>query len=189
MNKSLLLSGSLVLLSITSVPEPANAQTPQAAQPNQTTEVALSSLDLSRALQTWGRPGKDANVARKPLRIGGQSFENGFGTHSFSRLFVHLDGRASRFTAAVGIDDSAGKEGSVEFKVSGDGKLLWSSGVVRAGAAARPVSLDVSGTRYLTLEVTRPLAKVSESEFIVVESGNQIEAQREALAPVAIALG
>ena len=35
----------------------------------------------------------------------------------------------------------------------------------------------------------RPLAKVSESEFIVVESGNQIEAQREALAPVAIALG
>ena len=47
----------------------------------------------------------------------------------------------------------------------------------------------LSSGAELSLDENRPLAKVSESEFIVVESGNQIEAQREALAPVAIALG
>lgn len=118
------------------------------------TSVALSSLDISRAVQMWGRPRKDAGVARRPLRIGGQSFDNGFGTHAFSRLFVRLDGRASRFTASVGIDEGGEGRGSVEFKVIGDGKALWSSGVLRAGAAAKPVSVAVSGVRYLTLEVT-----------------------------------
>jgi hypothetical protein len=117
--------------------------------------VALSSLNVSRALQTWGRPRKDATVAGKqPLRISGRSFENGFGTHSFSRLFVHLGGQATRFTASVGLDEGEGGRGSAEFRISGDGKILWSSGVLRTSDATRPVSLDVSSVRYLTLEVT-----------------------------------
>ena len=66
------------------------------------------------------------------------------------------------------------------------------------GVLVRPgdiVGCDWDGVVVVPYEVAvevlaiRPLVKVSESEFIVVESGNQIEAQREALAPVAIALG
>lgn len=124
------------------------------AQAADSGEAALSSLEVSRALQTWGRPRRDTSVTEKPLRIGGQAFDSGFGTHSFSRLHVHLDRKAARFTASVGVDDGAGGPGSVAFTVLGDGKSLWSSGVLRRGDAPKPVSLDVSGVRYLTLDVS-----------------------------------
>ncbi len=127
------------------------APTAQAQTPG---SVALSSLDVSRAAQMWGRPRKDTGVGQKPLRIAGQAFENGLGTHSISRLFVHLAGGATRFTAAVGVDDGGNERGTVEFKIIGDGKNLWSSGVMRFGEAAKPVAIDVSRVAYLTLEVT-----------------------------------
>ncbi|WP_423735820.1 NPCBM/NEW2 domain-containing protein [Chitinophaga caseinilytica] len=44
--------------------------------------------------------------------------------------------------------------GSVEFKVLGDGKLLWSSGVMRQGEPAKKVDVDVRNVQLLTLEVT-----------------------------------
>lgn len=117
--------------------------------------VPLASLDVSRAVQMWGRPRKNASVSDKPMRLGGQTFESGFGTHALSRLFVRLDRRARRFTALVGADENAGGIGSVEFRVLGDGgKTLWASGVLRRGDAPKPVSVDVSGVRYLTLDVT-----------------------------------
>ncbi|BCM92556.1 hypothetical protein IAD21_04438 [Abditibacteriota bacterium] len=119
-----------------------------------TGEVALSWLDVSRGVQTWGRPRKDAAVLGKPLSIGGRKFATGFGTHALSQLFVRLDGKAARFSASVGVDDGGGPQGSVEFHVLGDGKALWSSGLMRTGESAKPLSIDVSGVRYLTLEAT-----------------------------------
>ena len=116
--------------------------------------VPLSALDVTRAVQTWGAPRKDAAVSRKPMRIGGKEFSGGFGTHSFSRLFVRLDRRAARFVASVGMDQNAGGAGSAEFRVVGDGRTLWTSGVVETGGAPVPLSVDVSRVRYLTLEVT-----------------------------------
>ncbi len=117
-------------------------------------KIALSWLDVTRAVQTWGRPGKNLGVTGKPLGIGGQAFDNGFGTHSHSRLFVRLGGKAARFSALVGVDDTAGAAGSVEFRVVGDGKTLWSSGVMRRAQPPKPVSVDVAGVQHLTLEVT-----------------------------------
>ncbi|MBW3636044.1 MAG: NPCBM/NEW2 domain-containing protein [Armatimonadetes bacterium] len=114
--------------------------------------VVLSSLDLSRAVQLWGRPRKDVSISDKPMLIAGRAFSNGFGTHTPSRLFVYLNGRASRFTGAVGVDDGGNERGSVEFRFIGDGRVLWSSGVMRHGQAAMPVAVGVTGVRYLTLE-------------------------------------
>ena len=155
--KSLVLSGAvLASLGAACIAATSNAQTPRASTEIASSaagSVTLSSLDVSRAVQMWGRPRKDVGVSGNPMRIGGQAFSNGFGTHSPSRLFLYLNGRARRFTAAVGVDEGD-KRGSVEFKLIGDGKTLWASGIVRTGEAAKPVSVDVSSVRYLTLEAT-----------------------------------
>jgi len=116
--------------------------------------IWLSSLDLSVMTSGWGVPVADQSVQKKPLAIGGQRFARGVGTHAPSRMYVELGRAAKRFKAAVGVDDEVkGQPGSVEFRIYGDGKLLWRSGVMRSGEPAKPVDLDVSGVGTLMLVV------------------------------------
>lgn len=102
----------------------------------------------------WSLPKPGLGVAGKPLRIGGKEFARGVGTHAESKLRVDLGGKARRFFAQVGVDDGAGGQGSVEFIVSGDGKILWRSGRLEGGKAALPVDVNLSGVRVLALRVT-----------------------------------
>lgn len=116
--------------------------------------VALSSLDLKQVTTGWSDAKADLSVTGKPLGIGGKKYTHGVGSHSTSQFRVNLDGKATRFTAEVGVDDGAEKKGSVEFIVSGDGKILWRSGVITGGQAAVPVAVDLAGVRILSLNVT-----------------------------------
>src|SRR6267378_6053731 len=109
--------------------------------------VWLSSLDLTRMTSGWSVPKADLGVAGKPISIDGKQFARGVGTHAESKLRVDLGGKATRFFAQVGVDDGAGGQGSVEFIVSGDGKVLWRSGLLQCGQAALPVDVNVSGVR------------------------------------------
>ena len=114
--------------------------------------VWLSSLDLGKVHQGWGKAQADKSVQEKPLTIAGQKFEHGVGTHAVSTMYVNLNGKAERFTAFAGVDDEIdGQPGSVEFKVIGDGKLLWESGLMTAGKSAAKVSVDVRGVKTLIL--------------------------------------
>jgi len=85
----------------------------------------------------------------------GKRFERGVGTVAESVLNVHLDGEATTFSAQVGADDC--KRGSlrtsVEFFVIGDGRLLWSSGVMRTNEAAKVCEVSVAGVKQLLLKV------------------------------------
>ena len=94
--------------------------------------VWLDQLDLSAATQGWGVPMKNKSIDGKTLTIAGKTFERGFATHSVSSLLILLDGKATAFTAQVGVDDEVtGQDPAVEFQLVGDGKQLWSSGVMR----------------------------------------------------------
>ena len=115
--------------------------------------VWLTSLDLSVVRQGYGKPQIDRSMREKPLTIGGQIFTNGVGTHAKSVLWVQLTGGSDRFTASVGVDDAAGSPGTVVFKVFGDGKSLFNSGVVKLGQPARKVDLDLKGVQTLLLMV------------------------------------
>jgi alpha-galactosidase len=117
-------------------------------------EIRLSSLDLSAATQGWGSPRADRSVEGNPLSIASRRYDHGFGTHADSRLVLDLKGSARRFTAWVGVDDEKKQgEGSIEFSVIGDGKVLWRSGVMRGGQPAKQVSADVTGVKKLVLHV------------------------------------
>jgi len=117
--------------------------------------VWLDQLDLSTATQGYGTPMKNRSIDNKTLTIAGKTFERGFGSHSESSLTILLEGKATEFTAQVGIDDEvAGHQPAAEFVVLGDNKKIWSSGVMRLGDAARPCSVKLDGVKKLELLVT-----------------------------------
>jgi alpha-galactosidase len=116
--------------------------------------VWLSSLDLTQMTTGWSVAKADLGIMGTPLSIHGEKFTHGVGTHATSEFRVQLDGNANRFNAHVGVDDSAGHQGSVEFIVTGDGKVLWRSGVLKGGAAAKPVDVNLAGVQMLVLRVT-----------------------------------
>lgn len=118
------------------------------------TTVPLTDLDLSKMILGWGEAGTNQSVDGNPLRIAGTTYVQGVGTHADSSLTVKVNG-ATRFRASVGVDDEVqGQAASVAFQVIGDEKPLWESGVMRAGDAARPVDVDLSGITTLKLLVS-----------------------------------
>jgi alpha-galactosidase len=116
--------------------------------------VPLSSLDLTKMRQGWGKPQVDRSIREKPLSIGGRKFEHGVGTHANSVLWIDLAGGSERFLASVGVDDAAGGPATLSFKIVGDGRMLWTSGVMKPGDPAKAVDLDLRGVKYLLLNVS-----------------------------------
>lgn len=136
-------------------------------------EIRLSSLDLGHVLQGSGKPGVDRSATGKPLRIAGREYSHGFGTHSPSTLHLDLQGGCVRFNAQVGINDDGPairKNGSVEFIIEGDGKVLWSSPLMRGGMAAQAVDLDLSGVKMLALRVTDGFDDTENDEAVWAEA-------------------
>jgi alpha-galactosidase len=117
--------------------------------------VWLDQLDLSTATQGYGTPMKNRSLDNKVLTIAGKTFERGFGSHSESSLTILLNGKVKEFNAKVGIDDEVkGQNPAAEFIVFGDGKKLWSSGIMHLGDAAKPCSVKLDGIQRLELVVT-----------------------------------
>ncbi|MBN1343682.1 MAG: NPCBM/NEW2 domain-containing protein [Phycisphaerae bacterium] len=116
--------------------------------------VWLDELDVGKSTCGWQHSRRNASVDGNPLSIGGRKYHRGVGTHSPGQFWITLDRGTARFAAAVGIDDEAGKNGTAEFLVVGDGKTLWRSGVMRGGETAKQVDVDLTGVEDLELVVT-----------------------------------
>ncbi len=116
--------------------------------------VKLGELDLSKMTSGWGKPLADKSVTGKPLSIGGQTFAYGVGTHAASDLYLELDGQVERFRALVGVDDAAGRQGSVRCMILADGRRVFDSGLMKGSQKAKPVDVPLSGVKRLRLMVT-----------------------------------
>lgn len=128
-------------------------------------EVWLSDLDLALVRQGWSTAMKDRSVVKNPLRMSGKTYKRGVGTHANGEMHLDLQGRAARLTAAAGLDDdSRDAKGEhipgVRFAVIGDGRLLWQSPVMIVGREPRPVDLDVTGVRFLSLLVVTTVGSI-----------------------------
>jgi alpha-galactosidase len=113
----------------------------------------LETLDLQQVEQEWGTAHANKSVDDHPLSIGGKRFDRGVGTHANGTFRILLGAKAERFTTAVGVEDEVGQRGSITFKVTGDGKTLWESGVMRGGDRAKQASVDLRGVKVLVLSV------------------------------------
>jgi alpha-galactosidase len=129
-------------LGLTALSDPAQAET-----------FSLETLQLQHIEQEWGEPHANRSVDDHPIFLDGKRFEHGVGTHANSTFRIALGGKGERFTATVGVDDEVGEKGSVVFKVIGDGRTLWESGILRGGNPAKEVSVALNGIKVLVLAV------------------------------------
>lgn len=116
----------------------------------------LDELEVKGIAQEWREARRKQSVEGNALRIGGQTFERGIGTHANSRWGLDLHGTASQFSALVGVDDeiNGNPAASIEFQLVGDTRVLWKSGVMKAKQAALAVDVDVTGVQTLKLLVS-----------------------------------
>jgi len=72
-----------------------------------TEKVPLSSLKWQQATAGWGQVSQGKSVSGGPLRVGGQTYEQGIGTHASSVIEYDVPAGCTRFTATVGLDQAA----------------------------------------------------------------------------------
>ncbi|KTF69670.1 NPCBM/NEW2 domain-containing protein [Sphingomonas sp. HT-1] len=104
----------------------------------------------------WGGTQPDRAVYGETLGVGGRSFETGVGALANSRIEVRSEGFA-RFSAEVGVDDSARDRGqAVTFYVYADGKLRAQSPALRFGQAPVMLKADIRGAKLVELVARTP---------------------------------
>ena len=69
-----------------------------------TEKITLTSLDLSKMEQGYGRPHINRSVTNAPLIIAGRTFNTGVGTHASSRIVIDLGRKPAKFIAYTGVD-------------------------------------------------------------------------------------
>lgn len=161
---------------------------------NAQNSLSLTDMDLSLAYQQYGAPMKNSAVTGEKLVVAGESFKQGVGVQSTSKIKLSLRNNSRQFTCQVGVNDQSlnykgadfskipltdgtmlfyrtdGSDnkkqfsgvgsgdgsllkGSVVFRIIGDGKEIYNSGLVKGGEKARSVSLSMSGIDVLELIV------------------------------------
>ncbi|WP_294063115.1 NPCBM/NEW2 domain-containing protein [Sphingomonas sp.] len=104
----------------------------------------------------WGGAQADSTPYSEQLGIAGRRFDTGIGVLANSRLEVRNAGYR-RFTALVGVDDSArDRSQPVTFEVYADGRLVTRSRPMRFGEAPAPLAADVAGAKLVELVARTP---------------------------------
>jgi len=119
--------------------------------------IWLDTLDLSHVKVGFGTVGVGKAVTgTNPISINKQTFIHGIGVHAVSAAEIDLGGTATRFVAAVGVDNQAGPpgNGSVVFQVWVDHVKKISSGLMHCGDTPKVLSVDLRGARRMKLVVT-----------------------------------
>lgn len=126
-----------------------------AACPVTARAVNLDALVPFLAVQGYGQLQTGRGVQGGPLRVCDRTFTHGLGTHARSEIVYDLDGQYERLSAWVGVDAAMKDQttSSVIFRVLGDGRELYSSGVMRVGTPAKRFDVSVAKVAELTLLV------------------------------------
>lgn len=113
----------------------------------------LSAWKPVKQKQDWGTLHFNRTVDDKRLSVAGFIFRHGLGTHANSRVTYHLNGAFRKFDTAFGIDDEANRGQKAQFRILVDGIVRYDSGIIPSGGWPRHATVNVSGSKYLTLEV------------------------------------
>ncbi len=117
------------------------------------TDLSIQSESSEGRLHPGWSVGVDRNVSGGVLAIAGREFERGLGMHSKGEVRYSLDGAYELFVATIGLDDAVRPRGSVVFRVVGDGRELFNSGLVSGTDEPGDVRIDVREVKRLTLLV------------------------------------
>jgi alpha-galactosidase len=125
--------------------------------------IWLDELGAQYAEEGWGQTQANKSIDGNPLSVAGRKFKRGLGTHADGCYRIKLDGKAISFIALVGIDDEIGGNewASVEFSVVAYDensvpklKLLWESGLMKAGQSAIKADVNIEDIKEIRLIVS-----------------------------------
>jgi alpha-galactosidase len=130
-------------------------------KPSADEDVWLSSLDIQN-ICTAGLGDKklipNKNICGQQISIGGKIFEKGVSNRAHSIIYVDLHKSVGKFKCYVGVDDvvipmtpPTEPNIAVKFRVLGDGRELYDSGIMKRGDTAKFVDLDVSDINQMIL--------------------------------------
>jgi len=97
-------------------------------------------------------PRTDRSFEGGPLQLGRKRYAKGLAIHSRTTMVYRLPERYRHFTAVIGIDDAVRPQGNVRLVIRGDDRVLWEMAVAGTDPP-RPVDLDITGVRRLTILV------------------------------------
>lgn len=118
-----------------------------------TASVALTSLKANSVQVGWGRPAFDRVPGQSPvLESAGEIFETGIYAHAPARHVFRVGKKWKQLTGKAGL--AAGHGGTVVFEITGDGKRLWKSRVLKAGMLSE-FNVKLDGVEKLEL-LTHP---------------------------------
>lgn len=108
-------------------------------------EVPADSLVMTR--QETGQTRLNRSFSDKELSVGGKKYARGIGTHATSMIPLPVPDLQTKsvllLEGACGVDDEAGGDGSVEFRVMSGSEVLWNSGVMKKGMPAKSFSVPI----------------------------------------------
>jgi hypothetical protein len=116
-------------------------------------ETFIYKLNLIYNKQSFGDIEIDKSTSKNRLRVGGQSFKYGIGTHADSIIEYEIPSNALSFSFMVGIDDVGKDGGKVQFIIKGDDKEIWRSQIISGGQKAEQAEINVVGIKKLSLIV------------------------------------
>ncbi len=142
----------LRLLRTMSEPEPEPVDLANSAA----TRALLSDARWTKAEVGWGKVARNRYWFNEGawegmlLKLNGTVFAKGLYAHAKSAFIFPLGGKWKTFTATIGLRDGAADQGSAIFRVSGDGKELFRSKLLRPGQM-ETVRLPIPGIEQLEL--------------------------------------
>lgn len=104
------------------------------------------------SVEQFYSPRYDRNFESAGLQLGGTPYRKGLALHTRTELVYRLPDQFSRFRAVAGIDDTVRPGGKVRLVIRGDDKELLDT-TLSGSDAPRPVDLDLTGIRRLTILV------------------------------------
>lgn len=114
-------------------------------------KIPLNQLNLKLMTTGFGQVRADRSCDNNPITLCGKVYK-GVGTHAPSKMIIVLQGKAKRFTTYMGVDDEATAKGSVQFKITGDGKVLFKSPLMHKGDKPQKADLRLKNVDTLILE-------------------------------------
>lgn len=93
------------------------------------------------------------NQGGDSMRMAGKTYTHGIGVASTSIISFLLEGKATSFSATVGVDDLGIKLVPHFFYVMGDGKVLFASGAMKLGDQPKSFIIDLKGVQRLGMLV------------------------------------
>jgi hypothetical protein len=116
--------------------------------------IYLSELRPLSVSQGWGELGADQTVDGNPIRLEGQTYARGVGTHAPARILYEIPEGYAWFEAVVGVDDETGGRGTTVASVVLDGRPVYQTPELRGGGSAAIARIPLEGAKQIQLEAS-----------------------------------